>query len=113
MGNEKLYAEEMKPISSPIIPAEEDLLSFGGKDGELLKRFMQEFFPYSDLKKVGFFTKEMKNDYYAQAKKVCIWLGYKSIFEYGAKEVRCHLTFAGERPEKYKDHITVIPSIYD
>ena len=55
----------------------------------------------------------MKGDYYAQAKRVCDFFGYKSVFEYGAEEIRCHLSYAGERPENDKEFITVISSIYD
>ena len=87
------------------------LLAAGGSDAGVLKRFMIEFFPFTELKKAGFFKKEMKGDYYAQAKRVCDFFGYKSVFEYGAKEIRCHLS--GERPENNKEFITVIQSIYD
>ena len=55
---------------------------------------MKEFFPFTEFKKMGFFTKEMKGDYEAQAEKVCKFFGYKTVFEYGAKEIRCHLTYA-------------------
>lgn len=85
----------------------------GGSDAGVLKRFMIEFFPFTELRKAGFFTKEMKGDYYAQAKRVCDYFGYKSVFEYGAKEIKCHLSYAGGRPENDKEFITVIPSIYD
>jgi len=79
---------------------------------ELLTKFMQEFFPFAELKKVGFFTKEMKNDYQAQADRVCEFFGYKTVYEYGADEVRCHLSYVGERPED-EPFVTVIPSIYE
>ena len=91
------------------------MLVAGGSDAGVLKRFMIEFFPFTELRKAGFFTKEMKGDYYAQAKRVCDFFGYKSVFEYGAgaEEIRCHLSYAGERPENDKEFITVISSIYD
>ena len=89
------------------------MLVAGGSNAGVLKRFMIEFFPFTELRKAGFFTKEMKGDYYAQAKRVCDFFGYKSVFEYGAKEIRCHLSYDGERPENDKEFITVIPSIYD
>jgi hypothetical protein len=99
-------------------------------DKDLLKRFMQEHFPYSEFKKIGYFTKEMRGDYEAQAKRVCKHFGYETVFEYGAKEIRCHITYAnpdcpigidtfrplhidenGElKPEPF---ITIIPSIYE
>lgn len=85
----------------------------GGKDPELLKRFMKEFFPYSELRKAGFFTKEMSGDYYAQAVRVCNRMGLGSIYEYRSKEIRCHLTYVeGKRPPD-EPFVTVIPSIYD
>ena len=62
------------------------------EDG-VLKRWMQEFFPYSEFKKVGLFTKEMRGDYKAQAEMICRKLGIKSIYEYGKDEIRCHITY--------------------
>lgn len=91
----------------------EEMIIIGGKDKEVLKRFMIEFFHYPTLRKAGFFTKEMKGDYYAQAKQICHHFGYKSIFEYRAKEIRCHLSYAGKRPDYDKEFITVTPSIYE
>jgi len=87
-------------------------------DNGVLKRFMKEFFPFGPLCKAGFFTKEMKNDYEAQAERVCKRFGYKTVYEYGSKEVRCHITYGtfskedGFRPND-EPFVTVIPSIYD
>lgn len=93
-------------------PTEEELM-LGGKDPALLKRFMKEFFPWTVLKKAGFFTSEMKGNYYAQAARVCKRLGLKSIYEYGSKEIRCHLTYVeGKRPPG-EGFITVTKSIYE
>lgn len=50
---------------------------------EVLKNFMLEFFDFKELCKVGFFKKEWKHDYKAQADRVCQFFGYKSVFEYG------------------------------
>lgn len=84
-----------------------------GSDDGTLERFMKEFFPFSELRKVGFFTKEMKGDYKAQAERVCKRFGYKTVYEYGAKEIRAHLSYAdGKRPAD-EPFVTVIPSIYD
>lgn len=95
-----------------MTPSEEQL-QYGGKDPNLLKRFMKEFFPFSELRKVGFFTKEMRGNYYAQAVRVCKRLGLRSIYEYGSKEIRCHLTYVdGKRPEN-EPFVTVIKSIYE
>jgi hypothetical protein len=78
---------------------------------QLLKSFMQEFFPFSELRKAGFFTKEMRGDYEARAKRVCEFFGYETVYEYGAKEVSCHLTL-DENP-RVEPFVTVIPSIYE
>lgn len=74
---------------------------------------MREFFPFSDLRKVGFFTPEMRGDYEAQAKRVCEFFGYKTVYEYGKDEVRGHLSY--DRPEVRGNEpfVTIIPSIYD
>lgn len=91
----------------------EELLRYGGKDAGVLKRFMKEFFPFSPLRKAGFFKPEMKGDYYAQAEKVCKWFGFKTVFEYGATEITCHITYAeGKRPDG-EGLITVYPNIYE
>ena len=76
---------------------------------DLLPNFMQEFFPFGPLLKAGFFTKEMKGDYEAQAARVCQFFGYKTVYEHGAEEVSCHLSKV--KPEG--PFVTVIPSIYD
>ena len=90
-----------------------ETLSFTDKQkDEVLKNSMKENFDFKSLLKAGFFTKEMKNDYKAQAERVCKFFGYKSIYEYGAKEIRCHITYAGERPPN-EPFVTVIPSLYD
>ncbi len=88
---------------------------------ETLENFMKEFFPFGEFKKIGFFTKEMKGDYKTQSEKVCKFFGYKTVYEYGAKEVRCHLSYSNDRPLEVnakgklqkESFITVIPSIYE
>ena len=90
------------------------------QDQKLLKKFMQEFFPFNNFKKIGLFTAEMKGDYEAQANKVCYFFGYETIYEYGAKGFRGHVSFdrttavtpKGELTE-LEPFITVIPSIYE
>ena len=72
----------------------------------ILKRFMQEFFPFNEFLKVGFFKKEMKGDYQAQADRVCKFFGYKSVFEYGAEKIRCHISKAKyEKEDKFVEEI--------
>lgn len=98
---------------------------------ELLKRFMEEQFDFDSLKKMGVFGKEIKRrDYKAQAERLCEHFGFKTIYEFGAIEIRCHITYGIEedktgigitrplhvdekgrlRPEPF---ITVTPSIYE
>lgn len=61
----------------------------------ILREFMLENFYFDDLKKVGFYGKDIKRkDYQKQADRICKAFGYKSVFEYGTKEVRAHITFA-------------------
>jgi acyl-CoA thioesterase FadM len=87
------------------------ILHFTEKD-EVLKNFMKENFHFPSLLKLGFFTKEMRNDYKAQAERICHFFVYKTVYEYGEKEIRCHITYAGELPEN-EGFITVIPSLYE
>lgn len=96
---------------------------------KVLERFMKEHFPYAFFKKIKFFDKQIRFDYKAQAARVCDFFGYKSVYEYGSKEIRCHLTYGGsdmcglgsERSMHVDDSgklqeepfITIIPSIYE
>ncbi len=79
----------------------------------LLKSFMQEFFPFSEFRRAGIFTKEMRGDYQAQADRICKHFGYATVYEYGANEVRCHLSFDSPEARGNEPFATVIPSIYD
>jgi hypothetical protein len=79
---------------------------------KVLERFMKEFFPFTIMKNNKIFTKEMKGDYKAQAKRICDMFGYETVYQYGAEETRCHISYAGERP-KDEPFVTVIPSIYE
>ncbi|HEY1056361.1 MAG TPA: hypothetical protein VGE24_14540 [Emticicia sp.] len=80
---------------------------------EVLENFMKEFFPFKEFLKVGFFTKKMKADYKAQAQRVCTFFGLSTVYEYGAKEIRGHITYVdGKRPAD-EPFITTIPSIYE
>lgn len=49
-----------------------------------LKLFLENNIPFHDLKKVGFFGKDVrKTDYEKISARVCQFFGYKSIYEYG------------------------------
>ena len=78
---------------------------------KLLESFMKEFFDFNELKKVGFFKEGMRYNYKAQAERVCKYFGYKTVYEYGAEELRCHLSFT-RKHQKGKPFITVIENIY-
>lgn len=86
---------------------------YDDSDEAVLERFMKEFFPFSEFKKIGFFSKEMKGDYKAQSERVCKYFGYKTVYEYGAEEsAPFHLSYSkGHRP-KDEPFATTIPSIY-
>lgn len=78
---------------------------------ETLKNWMKEFFPFAPLLKAGFFTKEMRGDYEAQAQRVCKFFGFKSVYEYGKDEIKCHISEANPSPDK--PFVTLIPSVWD
>ena len=101
-------ANRFNPTTLPI-----EVQKAGGTKPELLKSFMQEFFPYREFREAGFFTKAMRGDYYAQAYRVCQFFGYETVYEYGAKETRAHITYAdGKRPAD-APFTEVRPSIYE
>lgn len=85
------------------------------KKDKVLENFMKEFFPCAEFKKIGFFTKEMKGDYEAQAKRICTFFGFETVYEYGSKEFRGHISYSNSYLKEHPDQpfITVIPSIYD
>ncbi len=60
---------------------------------DLLKKYLKENFNIPELFKVGFFTKEMKNNPYLQAKRICDFFGFESVYEYGAFQYNCHITY--------------------
>ncbi len=94
-------------LKSPLFFTEKE------KD-EVLKRFMKEHFHFPTLCKAGFFTKEMRKDYKAQAERVCHRFGLKTVFEYGAMPIEgVHLSYAdGTRPEN-EPFAFKIKSIYE
>lgn len=89
----------------------------------ILKDFLEEHIPFRDLKKAGFFPKDMKkSDIHAQAERICKFFGYKTVYEYGSKEIRAHISYdKGKRPLyineegklKEEPFVTVIKSIYE
>lgn len=88
---------------------------------QLLKEFMQDQFDFSSMVELGIFKKEMRNDYEAQAATICKMFGFETVYEYGAMEVRCHISYENnERPLfidnngnlKPEPFVTVKESIY-
>lgn len=79
------------------------------KDKRLLKKFMKEFFPYREFKKAGLFTKDMRNDYEAQADRICKYIGIDNIYAYNSQTIACHLS----EVEPKGNFVTVIKSIYE
>jgi len=89
----------------------------------ILKNFLEEFFDFYTLRKVGFFPKEMKKaDIHGQAERICKHFGYKIVFEYGVNKIRCHISYAdGHRPQhidvdgelQQEPFITEIGGIYE
>ncbi|UXD67723.1 hypothetical protein MUK51_10820 [Sphingobacterium faecium] len=70
------------------------------EDDQLLKDFLNEHIDFYSLRKVGFFPKEMKKtDIHGQAERICKLFGYKTVYEYGAKVIHAHISYAdGHRP---------------
>lgn len=70
-------------------------------EDRILKNFLEEHFDFATLKKVGFFGKDIKkNDIHAQAARICQRFAYKTVYEYGTKEIRAHISYAdGHRPQ--------------
>lgn len=80
---------------------------------KVLERFMKEFFDFEGLLESGFFTKEMREDYEAQAKRVCDYFGYKTVYEYAAKKCRAHLTFDYKSIDKNTPFVIEIKNAYE
>lgn len=91
-------------------------------DDKLLKSFLEEHFDFYALREIGFFKGIKKSDIHAQAERICRFFGYNTLYEYGAKETRAHLTYAeGKRPLhvnesgelKEEPFVTVFGGVYD
>jgi hypothetical protein len=65
------------------------------------------------LKKIGFYKGIKKDDYQAQADRICEFFGYETVYEHGAKTTVAHISYAeGHRPEG-EPFWSVFPSIYE
>jgi len=96
---------------------------------------MEEFFPFDLFLEIGFFSEEIRGNHEAQAERVCQFFGYDTVYEYGSKPIRCHISYPQPNELEPKDQeqgyggrplhvdedgqlkpelfITEIPSIYD
>ena len=84
----------------------------GLKKDKTLENFINEFFPVKDLFKAGFFTKEMKGDYEAMAKRICEFFDYETVYEYRLKETRAHISYgSGMMPINSKGELESPPFI--
>lgn len=92
------------------------------KKDNLLQNFIEEHFDIDSLIIEGFIDRSKRYDYKAIEKRICDFFGIKSIYEYGAKELRAHISYdPGKRPLYINENgklieepfVTVIPSIYD
>ena len=84
---------ETKPDSYAMLSEGEKL--------ELLKNFLTEHFDFKELKKAGFYKKEIKKtDYKKQAERICKYFGYETVYEYNFKTTYAHISYVdGQRPE--------------
>lgn len=66
-----------------------------------LKNFLRDNFSFSDLKKLGFYSKEVRaNDYEKQAIRICQYFGLDNVYDYtkiGAG-ANYHLSDGGKSP---------------
>ena len=69
------------------------------EDDQLLKDFLNEHIDFYGLRKLGFFKGLKKSDIHQQAERICKFFGYKTVYEYGAKTIHAHISYAdGHRP---------------
>lgn len=70
------------------------------KEDQILKDFLNEHIDFYGLRKLKFFPPDMKkSDIHGQAERICKFFGYKTVYEYGAKVIHAHISYAdGHRP---------------
>ena len=71
------------------------------EDKELLKNFLKDQFDFKELKKIGFYKKEIKaTDYQAQADRICQYFGLETVYQYNFTTTHAHISYVdGHRPE--------------
>lgn len=89
---------------------------------KLLKDFLEEQFDFYELRKIGLFKGLKKSDIHEQAARICKFFGYKTVYEFGAKKIQGHISYApGHRPLhvnkrgelREEPFVTVFGGIYD
>ena len=83
-------------------------------DLELQVKFLKEHFDFEELKKIGFYSKDIKKkDYQKQIDRICQYFGFDSIFQYRFETKSAHLSYAeGKRP-KGEPFVTVIKAWHE
>ncbi|MCC3159659.1 hypothetical protein LJ737_20630 [Hymenobacter sp. 15J16-1T3B] len=72
-----------------------------------LKAFILDHFPFDELKEMGFWQKgTRRNDYEAQAARVCHYFGYKSVYEYGRELPEVHQVTESVAVGKFPDTVS-------
>lgn len=57
-------------------------------ESQRLQAFLDEHFDFDGLRQVGFWPKGMRRkDYEGQAKRICEYFGYSSVYEYASVEI--------------------------
>ncbi|MFD2597337.1 hypothetical protein ACFSQ3_00115 [Sphingobacterium corticis] len=75
------------------------------EDDRILKEFLDDHFDFYTLRKVGFFKGLKKSDIHQQAERICKFFGYETLYEYGAKAIYAHISYAdGHRPTFVKEN---------
>jgi hypothetical protein len=67
----------------------------------ILKDFLLENFDFNELKRVGFYNNEIKqDDNQKQAERICSYFGLENIYQYGFENINAHISYAdGKRPK--------------
>lgn len=83
-------------------------------DFDLQVKFLKEHFDFKELKKIGFYSKDIKEkDYQKQIERICLYFDFDSIFQYRFQTTSVHLSYAeGKRP-KGEPFVTVIKAWHE
>jgi hypothetical protein len=83
-------------------------------DFELQVKFLKEHFDFEELKKIGFYSKDIKKkDYQKQIDRICQYFGFESIFQYNFETTSAHLSYAKVKRPKGEPFVTVIKAWHE